>query len=141
MIKIAYATLLMALLACSSENANQDVSSTAADLPPVSAAGPDSGETAIPDTTLLDRTVGAFEIESCLELVNSGEFADAITVCDEAAKIAPENTEVRAALKEARAKVATIATPQTAAADAPLLFTEGDRDPPMRTPLARPPRP
>jgi hypothetical protein len=141
MIKIAYATLLMALLACSSENANQDVSSTAADLPPVSAAGPNSGEIATLGTTLGNLTVGAFEIESCLDLVNGGEFANAIPVCNEASKIAPENTEVQAALEKARAKVATLATPQTAAADAPLLFTEGDRDPPMRTPLARPPRP
>ena len=115
MLKTAFAISLMTLLACGSGDTNQGAAATPGELSPVAAAGSgiDSApilEAALEDldleAALEDLEVGAFEIESCLDLVASGEFADAIPICLEAAAIAPGNTEVQAALGEAQAKSA-----------------------------------
>jgi hypothetical protein len=120
MLKIAYAISLMALLACGSESSNQGAAATGGDLPPVSAAGAGTEAVLTPEAVLEDLEIGAFEIESCLGLVASGEFADAIPICLDAAAIDPENNEVQAALDEAQAKVAEAgasAAAQAAAAE------------------------
>jgi hypothetical protein len=143
MLKIAIATLLMALLACSSGDTQQDASTTAADLPPVSAVGPGINESATIGDAIDSLTAGAFEIESCLGLVAGREFTNAIQVCLEAAGIAPENTDIQAALKEARAQVAAGAV--TAAAEEATREFEipslGDAQAPLRTQRVKPPRP
>ena len=106
MLKTAFAISLMTLLACGSGDTNQGAAATPGELSPVAAAGSGIDSAPILEAALEDLEVGAFEIESCLDLVASGEFADAIPICLEAAAIAPGNTEVQAALGEAQAKSA-----------------------------------
>jgi hypothetical protein len=81
---IALAVAAVALLACGS-----DPPPAERELPPVSAPSP-------PIAT--HPTV-----ESCLELVGSRAFADALSVCRDARRVAPLNEEVRAAFLVAEA--------------------------------------
>ena len=133
MLKIAFAIPLMVLLACGSGDTNQETASTDGDLSPVSATGPNAAELEAVEAAIEDLEAAAFEIESCLGLVASREYADAVPICLDAAAIDPGNTEVQAALQEAQAEVA--AAKEIAAA------LEESIDDNIATPRSMPPRP
>jgi hypothetical protein len=64
-----------------------------------------------------DVAADAAAIRSCIDLVASGDFEDALPVCLEAASIDAENADVQAALAKAEAETAAEAA-SGAAADA-----------------------
>jgi hypothetical protein len=141
MLKITFAILLLALLACGSGDSDRSTSTTAGSLPPVSAAGPNQLDTiTTPRTVVDDLLAGRFEIESCLALVAGGQFANAIPACNEAAALAPENTQVRTALNEAQTQSAAGAVTAAAQSTSEIRLLDTP-DAPLRTQRTKPPRP
>lgn len=106
MLRILFAISFIALLACNSEENNQGAADSAGDMPPVSVAGTDTDDIEIEkvEAEAIEAEVLAAEITSCLSLVKTGAFAEALPVCLEAAAIDSENAEVQAALAKAQAE-------------------------------------
>ena len=99
MLRILFATSFIALLACGSGESNQG----AGDMPPVSAADPATDDVQI-ERIEVEANAAAAAASSCLKLVKSRAFEEALPVCTEAAANDPENTKVQAALARAQAK-------------------------------------
>jgi hypothetical protein len=120
MLRILFAISFIALLACNSGETTQGIADSAGDTPPVSAArtGADDIEIKKVEVEAIEVETLAAEISSCLGLVKTGAFADALPVCLEAASIDPENTQVQAALAKAQAQAAVDASIDEAAGSA-----------------------
>ena len=103
MSKVLFALSLVSLLACGSGESNSGALDGTSDTPAVSAAAPTGDDAAA--------------ISSCIDLVASGDFEDALPICLEAASIDAENADVQAALAKAQAETASEAA-TGAAADA-----------------------
>jgi hypothetical protein len=121
MVKVFFAISLMSLMACGSGESN--IGATG-DTPAVSATAPtgDAGELAEIEEMEAAEEVAALEgeqadlaadvavIKSCLDLVASGDYEDAVPVCLQAADIDADDADVQAALEIAQAKTAEAAT-------------------------------
>ena len=105
MSKILFAMSLVGLLACGSGDSDSGAIGSTSDTPAVSAATGD------------DVEADAAAIRSCIDLVASGDYADALPACLQAASIDADNAEVQAALAKAQAETASEAA-TGAAADA-----------------------
>jgi len=118
MLRILFAISFIALLACSSGETNQGTADSAADMPPVSAAGTATDDIEIETIEVEAIEAGALaaEVSSCLDLVKTRAYEKALPVCLEAASIDPENAEVQSALAKAQAEAAV--KDSSAAADA-----------------------
>jgi len=118
MLKVLFAISLVSLMACGSEQSDSGAMSGAPGTPPVSAAAPSSKEKAAAPMNAAKSVEGkqadvqaaAPAVRSCLDLVAAAKFEDAMPVCLEAASIAPENTDVKAALAKAKAETSKAAT-------------------------------
>ena len=108
MFRILFAISVIALLACGSGETNQGAADSAGDMPPVSAAGSATDEIEIEriEVEAIEAAAIAAQVSSCLDLVKSRAFAEAVPVCLEAASIDPENARVQTALAKAQAKAA-----------------------------------
>jgi hypothetical protein len=114
MSKLVFAISLMALLACGSGESNSGATGSTSETPPVSAKMPSASEAKAPAAPQApaaaaqqpDAAANASVISSCLDLVKSGEYQQAVPVCLEAAKIDAQNAEVKAALAKAQAETA-----------------------------------
>ena len=125
MSKVSFAILLVGLLACGTGESNTGAIGSTSDTAPVSAAAPAGDEVevveiekiAIIEGEQADVEADAAAIRSCIDLVASGDFEDALPICLEAASIDAENEDVQAALAKAEAETAAEAA-SGAAADA-----------------------
>jgi hypothetical protein len=124
MSKVLFAISLMALVACGTGESDSDATGSAADTPAVSAAGSagDEVEVVVEEVEVIqgeqaDAEMDAAEISSCISLVASGKYEDALPVCLEAASIDADNEDVKAALAKAETETAKEAA-TGAAADA-----------------------
>ena len=125
MSKVLFAISLMGLLACGTGESTPGATGSAPDTPPVSAMPPsgddaevvEAEEIAVVEGEQIELEAGAAVIASCIDLVASGDFAEALPVCLEAASIDADSAEVQAALAMAQKKTAAEAA-SGAAADA-----------------------
>jgi hypothetical protein len=112
MSKVLFAISLMTLLACGSGDSDTGTADSAADAQPVSAAASASKKAAPAKVEEAETRGGeqakmdAVEISSCISLVASAKFEEAVPVCLKAASIDAENAEVQAALAKAQAETA-----------------------------------
>ena len=121
MSKIWFAISLVAVLACGSGESNSGAIGSTSDTPAVSAAAPagdeieavEIEEIAIAEGEQVEADAAA--IRSCIGLVASGDFEDALPVCLEAASLDSDNADVRAALAKAEAETAAEAATGAAA--------------------------
>ena len=126
MFKVLFAISLMGLLACGTGESGTGATGSASDTPPVSAMAPSGDaaevveveEIAVIEGGQLDLEANAAVIASCIDLVASGDFEEALPVCLEAASIDAENAAVQAALATAQKKTAAEAASGAAADDA-----------------------
>jgi hypothetical protein len=123
MSKIWFAISLVGLLACSAEESDSGATGSISDTPPVSAAAPGGDDVTVIEVEEVAVIEGeqaeaeAAEISSCIRLVASGEYEEALPVCLEAASIDADNAQVKAALAKAETETAKEAA-ANAAADA-----------------------
>jgi hypothetical protein len=123
MSKIWFAISLVALMACGSGESDSGATGSISDTPPVSAAAPGGDDVTVIEVEEVAVIEGeqaeaeAAEISSCIRLVASGDYEDALPVCLEAASIDADNAEVKAALAKAETETAKEAA-SDAAADA-----------------------
>ena len=125
MSRFLFAVSLVALLACGTGESTSGTAGNAGDTPPVSAAAPSDRDANVAETEIVETEQIEIEADSgaadsgvansCLSLVQSGAFAEALPLCLEAASIDPENAEVQAALAEAQMKAAAGAATDAAA--------------------------
>jgi len=116
MSKIWFAISLVGLLACGTGESDSGATGSLSDTPPVSAtAGGDAEAAAALEGEQAEAE--AAEVSSCIRLVASGDYEDALPVCLEARSIDADNAEVKAALAKAEAETAKEAA-TGAAADA-----------------------
>jgi len=114
MSKLVFAISLMTLLACGSGESTSEATGSAPKTPPVSAKMPAASEAKAPaapqapavEAKQPDAAANADVIPSCINLVASGQYEQAVPVCIEAAKIDAQNAEVKAALAKAQAETA-----------------------------------
>ncbi|MCH7600065.1 MAG: hypothetical protein IH973_09925 [Myxococcales bacterium] len=127
MLKVLFAISLVGLLACGTGEPDSEATGSTLDTPPVSAMEPpgdnaegvEGEETAAIEGEQVDLEANAAAIESCIDLVASGDFGEALPVCLNAASIDAGNAEVQAALAVAQEKTAAEAASGAAtAADA-----------------------
>jgi hypothetical protein len=104
MFRILLAISFIAVLACNSGETNQGVADSAGDTPPVSAAGTATDDIEIEkiEVEAIAPKAVAAEVSSCLRLVKTGAFAEALPVCMQAAANDPKNARVQAALAKAQ---------------------------------------
>ena len=123
MSKIWFAISLVGLLACGSGESDSGATGSISDAPPVSAAAPSGDDVEVVEVAEIAVIEGeqaeadAAEISSCIRLVASGDYEEALPVCLEAASIDADNAEVKAALAKAETETAKEAA-SGAAADA-----------------------
>ncbi len=116
MSKIWIAISLVGLRACGTGESDSGATGSLSDTPPVSATT--SGDVKAAAALEGEQAEAeAAEISSCIRLVASGDYEDALPVCLEAASIDADNAEVKAALAKAEAETAKEAA-TGAAADA-----------------------
>ncbi len=124
MSKILFAISLMGLLACGSGDSDSGATGSASDTPPVSAAAPMGDDVEIEEIEIVEgeqAEVDVAAVRSCIGLVASGDFEEALPICLEAASIDADNADVQAALAKAQtetAKEAATGAAADAAADA-----------------------
>jgi len=114
MSKLVFAISLMTLMACGSGESNTEATGSTPKTPPVSAKMPAASEAkpaAAPQAPAVeakqpDAAANASVISSCIDLVKSAQYEQALPVCLEAAKIDAQNAEVKAALAKAQAETA-----------------------------------
>jgi hypothetical protein len=95
---------LLPFLACSGDSSSPgEPGAKEGSTPPVSAAKPGTAGSALEGVT--DPSV-----PQCLDLVQADKYAEAVPVCTRAAKVDPDNAEVKKALETARAKAAEAGT-------------------------------
>ena len=118
MSKIWFAISLVGLLACSTGESDSGATDSISDTPPVSATAPTGDDVEVVE---IEEVAGeqaeadAAEISSCIRLVASGKYEEALPVCLEAASIDADNAEVKAALAKAEAETAKEAAADAAA--------------------------
>jgi hypothetical protein len=123
MSKIWFAISLVGLLACGTGESDSGTTGSIADTPPVSATAATGDDVEVVEVEEIAVVEGeqaeadAAEISSCIRLVASGDYEEALPVCLEAASIDADNAEVKAALAKAEAETAKEAA-TGAAADA-----------------------
>jgi hypothetical protein len=123
MSKIWFAISLVGLLACGSGDSDSGATGSIADAAPVSASAPTGDDVEmveIEEIAVIEdgqAEADAAEISSCIRLVASGDYEDALPVCLEAASIDADNADVKAALAKAETETAKRAA-TGAAADA-----------------------
>jgi len=120
MSKILFAISLVGLLACGAGDSDTGAIGSGSDTPAVSAAVSASDE--VEEVEIIEGDRGNVEAaaaatRSCIGLVASGDFEDALPVCLEAASIDADNGDVQAALAKAQTETAKQAA-SDAAADA-----------------------
>jgi hypothetical protein len=111
MSKVLFAISLVGLLACGAGESDTGAIDSGSDTPAVSAAVPASDEVEVEEVEIIKGGQGNVEAaaaaaRSCIGLVASGDFEDALPVCLEAASIDADNAEVQAALAKAEAETA-----------------------------------
>jgi hypothetical protein len=116
MSKIWFAISLVGLLACGTGESDSGATGSTSDIPPVSASTGDDvkGAAALEGE---QAKAEAAEISSCIRLVESGDYEEALPVCLKAASIDANNADVKSALAKAEAEAAKEAA-SGAAADA-----------------------
>ena len=120
MSKIWFAISLVGLLACGTGESDSGATGSISDTPPVSASAPTGDDVEMVEVEVIEgeqAKADAAEISSCIRLVASADYEDALPVCLEAASIDADNAEVKAALAKAEAETAKEAA-SGAAADA-----------------------
>jgi len=117
MSKIWFAISLVGLLACGSGESDSGATGSLSDAQPVSASAPAGDDAGMAKVEGEQAKADAAEISSCIRLVASGKYEDALPVCLEAASIDADNAEVKAALAKAETETAKEAA-SGAAADA-----------------------
>ncbi len=120
MSKIWFAISLVGLMACGSGESDSGATGSISDTPPVSAAAPGGDDVKVVEVEEIaggQAEADAAEISSCIRLVASGDYEEALPVCLEAASIDADNAEVKAALAKAETETAKEAA-SDAAADA-----------------------
>ena len=127
MSKIWFAISLVGLLACGTGESDSGATGSISDAPPVSATAPTGDDVEMVEIEEIVAIEGeqaeadAAEISSCIRLVASGDYEEALPICLEAASIDADNAEVKAALAKAEAETAKKAASDAAtdaAADA-----------------------
>ena len=124
MSKIWFAISLVGLLACGTGESDSGTTGSISDTPPVSATASTGGDVEVVEVEVIageQAKADAAEISSCIRLVASGDYEEALPVCLEAASIDADNAEVKAALAKAEtetAKEAASGAASDAAADA-----------------------
>jgi hypothetical protein len=109
MSKIWFAISLVGLLACGTGESDSGATGSTMDTPPVSATastGDDVEVVEIEEIAGEQAEADAAEISSCIRLVASGDYEEALPVCLEAASIDADNAEVKAALAKAETETA-----------------------------------
>ena len=112
MSKVLFAISLMTLLACGTGDSDSGTTGSMSDTPPVSATAATGDDVEVVEVEEIAVVEGeqaeadAAEISSCIRLVASGDFEEALPVCLEAASIDADNAEVKAALAKAEAETA-----------------------------------
>jgi hypothetical protein len=111
MSKILFAISLVGLLACGAGESDTGAIGSGSDTPAVSAAVPASDEVEVEEVEIIEGEQGNVEAaaaatRSCIGLVASGDFEDALPVCLEAASIDADSADVQAALAKAQAETA-----------------------------------
>jgi hypothetical protein len=110
-------------MACGTGESDSGATGSISDTPPVSASAPTGDDLAAVEVEEIAVIKGeqaeadAAEISSCIRLVASGDYEEALPICLEAASIDADNAEVKAALAKAEAETAKEAA-SDAAADA-----------------------
>jgi hypothetical protein len=104
MLRFTIVWAVFSLLACGAQESQEMGAGAAAE----SAA---AVEGSAPDLASVDAAVEAAaeahaSVASCLDLVRSGEFEEAVPRCLEAARVEPDNAEVQSALEQAQSAVA-----------------------------------
>ena len=120
MSKIWFAISLVGLLACGSGESDSGTTGSISDTPPVSATASTGDDVEVVEVEVIageQAKADAAEISSCIRLVASGDYEEALPVCLEAASIDADNAEVKAALAKAETETAKEAA-SGAAADA-----------------------
>jgi hypothetical protein len=123
MSKIWFAISLVALLACGSGESDSGATGGIADAPPVSATASTGGDVEMVEVEEIaviedgQAEADAAEISSCIRLVASAKYEEALPICLEAASIDADNADVKAALAKAETETAKGAA-TGAAADA-----------------------
>jgi hypothetical protein len=120
MSKIWFAISLVGLLACGAGESDSGATGGTMDTPPVSATASTGDAVEVVEVEEIageQAEADAAEISSCIRLVASGDYEDALPVCLEAASIDADNAEVKAALAKAETETAKEAA-ANAAADA-----------------------
>ena len=120
MSKVWFAISLVGLLACGSGESDSGATGSISDTPPVSATASTGDDVEMVEINEIEgeqAEADAAEISSCIRLVASGDYEEALPVCLEAASIDADNAEVKAALAKAEAETAKEAA-SGAAADA-----------------------
>jgi hypothetical protein len=118
MLRFTIVWAVFSLLACGAQE-SQEMGAGAA----VESAAPGVVEGAAPDRPSVDAAMEAAaeahaSVASCLDLVRSGEFEEALPRCLEAAGVEPDNAEVQGALEQAQSAVAAAQAEGAAAAAA-----------------------
>ena len=113
MSKIWFAISLVGLLACGAGESDSGATGGTMDTPPVSATA--STGDAVDAVEGEQAKADAAEISSCIRLVASGDYEEALPVCIEAASIDADNAEVKAALAKAETETAKEAATDAAA--------------------------
>jgi len=120
MSKVLFAISLISLLACGSGESDSGATGSISDTPPVSASAPTGEEVEVVEIEEIAELDGeqaeadAAEISSCIRLVASGDYEEALPICLEAASIDADNAEVKAALAKAETETAKEAASEAA---------------------------
>jgi hypothetical protein len=118
MSKIWFAISLVGLLACGTGESDSGPTGSISDAPPVSATAPTGDDVEVVEVEEIageQAEADAAEISSCIRLVASGDYEEALPVCLEAASIDADNAEVKAALAKAETETAKEAATDAAA--------------------------
>ena len=118
MSKIWFAISLVGLLACGTGESDSGTTGSISDTPPVSATASTGDDVEVVEVEVIageQAKADAAEISSCIRLVASGDYEEALPVCLEAASIDADNAEVKAALAKAETETAKEAATDAAA--------------------------
>jgi len=115
MSKVLFAISLMSLLACGTGESNSGATGSASDAAPVSAAKAPTADAAkaaavkqapVREGQQANTAANAATVRSCIDLVASGKYEEALPRCLESVSIDASNTEVQAALEKAQSETA-----------------------------------
>lgn len=101
------------LIACGSQDSGTGAAGGDA-TPAVSAESTEPAAVEVEETVEVEEVAVPSEVTSCLSLVKQGEFKQAVDACLAALDADPDNSDVKAALSQAREQVAKLATADAA---------------------------